>query len=87
VLPDEFAAIRIFLADYGYGLVLVDAIDESVVVAEKYTTHPDNIFQQSVFQRSVDGYNCFLLTDQVAVEQATRMHATRLDETVLGHPF
>jgi hypothetical protein len=87
VPPDEFAAIRSFLADYGYGLVVVDAIDEFVVVVEKHTTHPENIFKQSVIQRSVDGYNCFLLTDQVAVEQATRKHATRLTQTDLNHPF
>jgi hypothetical protein len=87
VPPDEFAAIRSFLADYEYELVVVDAFDEFVVVAEKYTTHPENIFKQSVIQRSVDGYNCFLLTDQVAVEQATRKHATRLTETDLSHPF
>jgi hypothetical protein len=87
VPPDEFEDIRSFLADYGYGLVIVDAIDEFVVVVEKYTTHPENIFKQSVIQRSVDGYNCFLLTDQGAVEQATREHASRLTETDLSHPF
>lgn len=85
--PDEFEAIRSFLADYGYGLVVVTAIDEVVVMVEKYTAHPENIFKQSVIQRSVDGYNCFLLTDQAAVEQATREHATRLTETDLSHPF
>lgn len=87
VPPDEFAAIRSFLADYGYGLVVVDATDEFVIVVEKYTTHPENIFKQSVIQRSVDGYNYFLLTDQVAIEQATRKHATRLTETDMSHPF
>jgi hypothetical protein len=87
VPPDKFEDMRSFLADYGYGLVIVDAIDEFVVVVEKYTTHPENIFKQSVIQRSVDGYNCFLLTDQAAVEQATREHATRLTVTDLSHPF
>ena len=87
VPPDEFEDIRSFLAEYGYGLVVVDAIDEFVVVVEKYTTHPENIFKQSVIQRSVDGYNCFLLTDQAAVEQATQEHATRLTETDLSHPL
>ena len=87
VPPDEFEELRSFLADQGYGLVVVDAIEEFVVVVKKYTSHPENIFKQSVIQRSVDGHNCFLLTDQAAVEQATREHATRLTETDLSHPF
>lgn len=87
VPPDEFYQLRSFLSDQGYGLVIVDTIEEFVVVVRKYTTHPENIFKQSVIQRSVDNYNCFLLTDQAAVEQATRDHATRLTETELANPF
>jgi len=87
VPPDEFEDLQSFLAEYGYGLVVVDVIEEFVVVVEKYTTHPENIFKASVIHRSVDGYNCFLMTDQAAVEQATREHATRLTETDLSHPF
>jgi hypothetical protein len=87
VPPDEFEDLQSFLAEYGYGLVVVDAIEEFVVVVEKYTTHPENIFKASVIHRSVDGYNCFLMTDQTAVEQATREHAARLTETELHQPF
>lgn len=84
---DDFENLRSFLAEYGYGLVVVDAIEEFVVVVEKYTSHPENIFKQSVMQRSVDGYNCFLMTDQTAVEQAVHDGATRLTETELSNPF
>jgi hypothetical protein len=87
VPPDEFEDLQSFLAEYGYGLVVVDVIEEFVVVVEKYTTHPENIFKASVIHRSVDGYNCFLMTDQAAVEQATREHAARLTETELHQPF
>jgi len=87
VPPDEFEDLRSFLTEYGYGLAVVDVIEEFVVVVEKYTAHPENIFKESVIQRSIDGYNCFLMTDQTAVEQATREHATRLAETELDHPF
>lgn len=87
VPPDDFENLRSFLANHGYGLVVVDAIDEFVVVVEKYTTHPENIFKQSVIQRSVDNYNSFLMTDQVAVEQAIHEGATRLTETGLSNPF
>jgi hypothetical protein len=40
-----------------------------------------------VIQRSVDDYNCFLLTDQATVEQPTREHAAQRIETELEQPF
>lgn len=83
----DFVEIREFLGEYGYGLVVVDAIEEFVVVVRKYRAHPDNIFRHSVAQRSVDDYNCFLLTDQGAVEQAINEGATRLIDTELDNPF
>ena len=58
-----------------------------VVVVKKYTAHPDEIFKQCVIQRTVSGYNCFLLTDQAAVKEAVQKGATRLTETDLEDPF
>jgi hypothetical protein len=57
VPPDEFDDLRSFLAEHGYGLVVVDAIDEFAVVVEKYSAHPENIFKQSVIQLSENRYN------------------------------
>jgi hypothetical protein len=87
VPPDEFDDLRSFLAEHGYGLVVVDAIDEFAVVVEKYSAHPENIFKQSVIQRSANGYNCFLMTSQAAVEQAVHEGAALLTETDLSNPF
>ena len=87
VPPDEFPGLRTFLADNGYGLVVVDAVDEFAVVVRQYTTHPDNIFKESVIQRRVGDYNCFLMTDQEAVEAAVADGATRLPATDLESPF
>lgn len=87
VPPDDFEDPHSFLAEHGYGLVVVSAIDKFVVVVEKYTTHPENITKQSVVQRSVDGYNCFLMPDQAAVEQAVHNGETRLTETEVSNPF
>jgi hypothetical protein len=87
VPPDEFEDLRAFLAEHGYGLVVVDVLPEFVVVVKKYTDHPENIFKASVIQRSVDGYNCFLLTDRDAVDRAVDAGATRLPETGLENPF
>jgi hypothetical protein len=87
VPPDEFEDLQAFLAEHGYGLVVVDVLPEFVVVVKKYTDHPENIFKTSVIQRSVDGYNCFLLTDRDAVDRAVDAGATRLPETGLENPF
>jgi len=87
VPADEFEDLRSFLEEHGYGLVVVDVLEAFVVVVKKYTAHPDNIFKASVIQRTVDGYNCFLLTDQAAVEQAVQDGATRLTETDVPNPF
>jgi hypothetical protein len=87
VPPDDFDPVRSFLSDRGYGLVVVDVVAEFVVVVEQYTAHPENVFKQSVGQRSVDGYNCFLMTDRTAVEAATDDGAVRLVRTDLECPF
>jgi hypothetical protein len=87
VPPDEFEDVRSFLAECGYELVVVDPIEKFVVVVEQYTAHPEGVFEESVAQRSVDGYNCFLVTDQYAVAGAVAEGATRLTDTDLPNPF
>jgi len=87
VPPEEFAELRGFLAEQGYELVVVEALAKFVVAVEKYTAHPESIFEDSVGQRSADGHNCFLLTDQYAVAGAVAEGATRLPETDLPNPF
>jgi hypothetical protein len=84
---DVFEGLWSFLAEHGYGLVVVDAIEEFAVVVKKYTQHPEAIFKGSVIHRSVDGYNAFLMTDQAAVDRAVREGAIRLTNTDLGNPF
>ena len=84
---DAFEGLRSFLTEHGYGLVVIDAAEEFAVVVKKYTQHPENIFKASVIHRSVDGYNAFLMTDQAAVDRATREGAIRLTNTDLANPF
>ncbi|SEH56244.1 hypothetical protein SAMN05192561_10755 [Halopenitus malekzadehii] len=87
VPANEFEELREFLEEHGYGLVDVDVTEEFVVVVKKYTDHPDNIFKESVVQRTINGYNCFLMTDQSAVENAVQQGAIRLTQTDLANPF
>lgn len=87
VPAEAFETIQEFLAGHDYGLVVVDPLEEFAVLVRKYTAHPEGIFKQSVIQRSVDGHNCFLLTDRDAVDQATAEGAVRLTETEIENPF
>lgn len=87
VPPGVFEELRPVLDDHGYGLVVVDVPEEFVVAVRQYTAHPDHIFKNSVIQRSVEGYNCFLMTDRDAVERAVEEGATRLVDTDLPNPF
>lgn len=87
VPPAEFEELSSFLGGHGYGLVVTGTTAPFVVVAEKYTAHPDNIFKASVIQRSVESYNCFLMTDRDAVDRAVTGDATPLAATDLPNPF
>lgn len=87
VPPSEFDELRSILSEEGYGLVLVDEIPPFVVVVKQYTAHPENVFKQSVIHRSSDGYNCFLLSDEEAVESAVEAGAARLGATGVENPF
>ena len=87
VPAEEFEAVQDFLSQHGYGLATVDPVEEFAVVIQKYTAHPDGIFKNSVMHRSVNGYNCFLMTDQNAVEEAVADGGTRLVDSEFDMPF
>lgn len=87
VPPAEFDDLQAFLDENGYGLVVVDTIEEFVVAVKQYRAHPDEIFKQSVIQRSADGYNFFLLTDHDAVERALDDGAHPVDNVPAESPF
>lgn len=76
----RFEQVQVFLGDRGYDLVVVDP-EAYAVVVKKYTSHPENVFKAAVLQRSVDGYNCFVLRDEDSVERAVDQGATRLTAT------
>lgn len=83
----EFDRIRSSLAEKGYALVVVEDVEAYLVAVEKYTEHPDSIFQDSVLHGGDPEYNVFLLKDRAAVEQAVRNGATRFDETAARNPL
>lgn len=83
----DFAGIQSFLLDYGYALVDIDTLDPFIVVVKMYSSHPDNIFKESVLHTGADQHNFFLMKDQEAVEKAVDRGATVLENTDLTHPF
>lgn len=87
VPASDLGPVREFLADHGYDLVDVETTAEFVVVVRQYTAHPENIFKDSVIQRSREGHNFFLMTDRDAVDRAVAAGARRLSETGFDDPF
>lgn len=87
VPADDFERIRRFLADRGYGLVVVEDLEPFAVVVRKYTAHPENIFKGSVLHRSVGDYNLFVMTDREAVAEAVEAGAVPLAEAPVESPF
>lgn len=83
----EMDDIRAFLKEYGYTFDVVRDTDPLVVVVRKYTSHPENIFKDSVMHRGRDGNNFFLMTDQIAVAEAVDGGAVRVTDTALANPF
>lgn len=86
VPPEAFESLQSFLSDNGYDLVVVESIEPYAVLVKQYTEHPDNIFKESVYQRRIAGYHCFVLTDRSAVERAVREGAIPLSETPIDPP-
>jgi hypothetical protein len=87
VPAEQYPDVTEFLGDYGYGLVTVEDVAEFVVVVEKYTAHPDNVFEESVYHGSEPGYIVFLMKDRAAAERAVNNGATPLRDTDLSVPF
>lgn len=83
----DFAEIQDFLNEYGYELNPVADTEAYIVVIEKYTAHPEDIFKKSVSNTGVKGYNCFLMKDQSAVEDILKEGGLRLTDMLIENPF
>ncbi len=87
VPAEQYPDVQEYLGDSGYRLVTVEDLREFVVVVEKYTKHPENVFQEAVYQESDPGYNFFLMSDRAGAEQAVHNGAVAITETNLTVPF
>lgn len=85
VPAEEFDDVRAFLEDNHYALDVVEDPAPYCVVVEKYEPHAD-VLRNSVLNWERRGHRFFVMSDDLAVEQAVEQGATRLEETdfVLG---
>lgn len=81
VPAERFEYVREVLLDHGYAPTVVDPVEPFVVVKRKYTDHPEILFRGSVLHRSAGNFNCFVMKDTDAVEQAIEAGAQPLAET------
>lgn len=81
---DEFPSVESTLTDNGKAVQEIDAIDDYVVVKEKYTAHPDILFKESILKQSRSGYNLFLMKDRTSVKSALTNGAEPVAATELS---
>lgn len=79
----RFGRVQRLLDEHGYALTKVDDPEPFAVVKRKYTAHPKVLFSGSVYHRSLGGFNCFVMKDREAVEEAVAQGARPLAETDL----
>ena len=83
VPESRFGRVDRVLDEHGYALSKVPDPVPFAVVKRKYTDHPTALFKGSVLHRSLGRFNCFVMKDQEAVEEAVEAGARRLAETDL----
>jgi hypothetical protein len=83
VPESRFGRVQRLLDEHGYALAKVPDPEPFAVVKRKYTEHPTVLFRGSVFHRSLDQFNCFVMKDREAVDDAVSQGARRLSETEL----
>lgn len=82
VSADEFKDVQEFLQKEYIVLEIVDDLETFCVVKEQYTEHAD-ILRNAVIQWQREGYNFFLMKDELSVKEALEQGATPVAETDL----
>lgn len=81
VPPDRFVFVRSLLREHGYAPVVQEDHEPFAVLKRKYTNHPEVLFEKSVYQRDLGNFNCFIMKDRTAVEEAIDSGAIPIEET------
>lgn len=84
---DDISDVLTFLSQEGFDMYVVDDLDPYVVAVRKYRDHPENIFKESVMQRSTVNYHCFLMKDEAAVKYAVKGGGVPVAGSDINNPF
>ncbi|MFB6227997.1 MAG: hypothetical protein ABEH88_05355 [Halobacteriales archaeon] len=83
VPADRFEFVRERLEDHDYAPVVIEDPEPFAVLKRKYTTHPDALFRDAVYQRGLGKFNCFVMKTREAAENAAEAGAIPLAEADL----
>jgi hypothetical protein len=83
VPADRFAFVRELLEEHDYAPVVVEDPEPFAVLKRKYTNHSDALFRDTVYQRGLGKFNCFVMKSQDAAKRAVDRGATPLAEANL----
>jgi hypothetical protein len=83
VPADRFAFVRELLEEHDYAPVVVEDPEPFAVLKRKYTSHPDALFRDAVYQRGIGTFNCFVMKTRDAAERAVEYGATPLADADL----
>ena len=89
ISDSNIGAVLTFLSQEGFEMIVVDTedLEEFIVAVRKYRDHPDNIFKESVMQRSTKNYHCFLMKDRGAVKSAVKGGGAPFSPMDIENPF
>jgi len=77
---DRFGFVEETLEKHDYAPVVVENPEPFAVLKRKYTNHPDVLFQDSVYQRGLGAFNCFVMNTHEAAGRAADRGARPLAE-------
>jgi len=83
VPADRFAFVRELLEEHDYAPVVVEDPEPFAVLKRKYTNHSDALFRDTVYQRGLGKFNCFVMKSREAAKRAVDRGATPLAEANL----
>lgn len=81
-----FQRVAAELRDCGYALNIHRDLRPFTVALQRYSTHPEVIFSEKVYEWRQDDYHMFLLRTREAVEIALHRTALPLDECPVDPP-
>jgi hypothetical protein len=81
VPAERFGFVEERLEEHDYAPVVIEDPEPFAVLKRKYTNHPDALFRNAVYHRSLGNFNCFVMKTRDAVASAVEEGAIPMSET------